>query len=960
MAIIQDQHQPSFVMWPLQNARTAYRPVYLPVILVVPHVRSANGLPVADSYVWDLSFLIEDAPGKARVAGYEYRGIYVPDFERFRVDVDAMSLARRKIDVTGQRFEDADGNEITYAEALVDPTSYMVYTTDMGDLTDKILFKPDADYYDLSIFTIVTNDLTPLGQYIFSWNASYYRRIITANGELYCIDTSIDRLARKAIVFDHPGVIHQEMLEKTPAFVFEKSYDEDEHAQFYRPFADALQDLFDESGFLETINHIDHIQAHHIPYLANLLGWDLPYFPGATDAMRRRVLRNARRLQALKGSRRAIKDLFDIFGYTIDIINIWYREDGLKFLAPDEDPDIGLSSETVCRAEPLILDYSTDGFGGLQIPFLYRPDGDITLEAWIVKTSSPLYAALVAASDDDLEGGACAIDVDGYQVSSLLHGLLPSGGVIGYSQVLLNQDVNGTSARKVGYGPLSEYSAEYNSYYNRIDLTFDRYLEFESDERLFVFATYQRTKIVVPDSMKDLRSNRFDIRILEKASGEEVNPSVLEFLLNFIHRLKAFHSLLRKIIFTVTLEDVYNVTDFCVGGDNVQAAGLDSGEYQVPPAIIPTTLSAEGCTEESLDRGFKDEDISYRNRVLAALEAEFQAWKALDGRFALTDEQRAHYQSLSSVEIPTEDGDTDGACSWTSRGQDRKYLDPDLDSDHEVDIRAPACDLTGSIDDYCYQGRVRDEIVTELSIPLTDIWRCKPCPLGMGYGFYYMHSTSVSEWCDLTGCVDLTDINNIRRSLLEGLLVRVLAFNGELRYTDKYVLDDTHTNVKDNIAIRRPSLQIEKDNLMIPGHRPASMGKLLTDFTHPTWTLRPWDDVLHVHCAEDAPANTVLDSEIVIDTNGDEQLSYDPNVPLVYYGNGLEPDIPSLGDHGIGSAGPLVTHKIWTTAPTSEFVELEGMVHTDTMSGFTGNAICIPSEIGKVFDSAVDSDGTVE
>ena len=71
MATLTDQHQPSFVLWPLQNNRTAYRPVYLPAILVVPHVRNASGLSVSGSEVRDLRFVIEEAPGKARVAGYE-------------------------------------------------------------------------------------------------------------------------------------------------------------------------------------------------------------------------------------------------------------------------------------------------------------------------------------------------------------------------------------------------------------------------------------------------------------------------------------------------------------------------------------------------------------------------------------------------------------------------------------------------------------------------------------------------------------------------------------------------------------------------------------------------------------------------------------------------------------------------------------------------------------------------
>lgn len=956
MAILSEQHQPSFVLWPLQNARTAYRPVYLPAILVVPHARDNTGRQIANSHVWNLTFMIEEAPGRARVAGYEYRGIFIPELERYRVDVTDAQLASRKINVEGQRFEDVYGDEIAYADAT--NQDFMVYTTENGDLTDRIQFTPGASYYDLSTIEIETGDLQPLGKYIISWNANYYRRVITSNGELFCIDTSIDRLSRKAIVFDHPGQVHQEFLEKTPAFVYDDFYDNDPHAQFYRPFADALQDLHDESGFLESINHIDSIQANHIPYLAHLVGWDLPYFPGATDAMRRRALRNARRLQALKGSKRAIRELFDIFGYSIDIINCWYREDGLEFVAPDEDPNIGLTSEIVCRAEPMLVDYATDGFGDITIPLLYRPEGNMTVEAWKVKTSSPLYDSLKSLADsyEDLEGGSCAVDPNGYQISSVLHGQLSGGSVIGYSQVLVNQDAGGLTSNTTGFGPLNEHGITYQGFQNTLTVGFDRYLQFESDERLFVFVTYEREKITVPTELTDYRSNRFDIRILERALGEEVNPSVLEFLLGFIIRLKAFHSLLRKIIFTVNLEDVYNVTDFCVGGENIQSAGTDAGEAQVPPAIVPTETTAVECNEESLERNFKEEDLDYRARVLAGLEEEFQAWKRLDGRFAISDEDRAKYQPMSSILFPTEYGDTNGNCDWTWRGQDRKLYDADFDPDHDVDVRAPACDLTGNVDDYCYQGRVQDELATELSIPLSETWRSKPCSLGMGNGFYYVYSSNIVDWCNATGCIDLTDISNIRRSMLEGLLVRVLAFGGQLRYTNKVALDDTHVDPKDNVAVRRPSLGIEKDNMMIPGHRTITMSNLLTDFTHPEWNLRPWDDILHVHCAEDAPADVTMDSEIIIDTNGDEQLWYESGVPLVYYGNGRVPDILSLSDHTWQGSDeePLITHKIFTTAPTSEYVELEGMVHTDTLTGFTGDAICLPSEVGKIYASAVD------
>src|SRR6185369_5177721 len=103
----------------------------------------------------------------------------------------------------------------------------------------------------------------------------------------------------------------------------------------------------------------------------------------------------------------------------------------------------------------------------------------------------------------------------------------------------------------------------------------------------FVFSTYKREKLIISDALKDLRSNRFDIKVLEKASGEEVNPQTLEFLIDYIFKLKPFHALLRKIAFTMTETDVYNVQDMCVGGDVLEREGTKIGELQVPPPIDP-------------------------------------------------------------------------------------------------------------------------------------------------------------------------------------------------------------------------------------------------------------------------------------------------------------------------------------------------------------------------------------
>ena len=44
------------------------------------------------------------------------------------------------------------------------------------------------------------------------------------------------------------------------------------------------------------------------------------------------------------------------------------------------------------------------------------------------------------------------------------------------------------------------------------------------------------------------------------------------------------------------------------------------------------------------------------------------------------------------------------------------------------------------------------------------------------------------------------------------------------------------------LAIQRPSLEIDKDNWFMPGHRHPYANALESDFTHPDWAAKPWDD----------------------------------------------------------------------------------------------------------------------
>ena len=282
MATAIDRHNPSFSLFPIQNARTAYQPVHLPVILVTPFRRTPEGDDIAGSNVFDVKFFIENAPGRARVAGFKNTGIVVPRLERFVVNISESQLLPYKVDLVGQVFIDQNtGAEKNFEDAIDGDEFYL--TIENGDVRDRLIFYADADYFDLSPITIETIQLKPLGQYNFVWQASYKSRSTSPDDEAICIVDS-DKLTKLSVAFNHPGDVHRAMVQNTPNIYFDKdkTLDQDEMVAFYRPFADVLQDIFDEHTFIESINWANDIPAQYIPYLSFIIGWDPPYLPALT------------------------------------------------------------------------------------------------------------------------------------------------------------------------------------------------------------------------------------------------------------------------------------------------------------------------------------------------------------------------------------------------------------------------------------------------------------------------------------------------------------------------------------------------------------------------------------------------------------------------------------------------------------------------------------------------------
>jgi hypothetical protein len=728
--------------------------------------------------------------------------------------------------------------------------------------------------------------------------------------------------------------------------------------------------------------------------------------------MRRAVLRNGRRLQQLKGSQRAIRELFELFGFAIDIINLWYKRDGTGFVGPGEstsDPAEEIEVQEICQTEVLVTDFAEDGFGNLEIPLLFRPKqtSDITVDAWLVEIGSEAeeqLQSLLGVIDTDPEGlmgSVCPATDTGFLVSQPLVDSV-TAPALGQSRILVTQRFGAIDEIRLGDAPLSVHGVKYNFDKNLFEISFDHFIQFRNRSRLYIFATYKRDKIVVPPSLTDLRSNRFDIQLLfDRATQEAPSSQLLDFLLDFIFRLKAFHSILRKIIFPLQVTDVYNVIDFCVGGRVSQAPGTDLGELQTPLAIIP--LEPGECNDDAFKRGFKDEDLSLRDEILDALKAEHAAWKALDGTRNIPPSVAPIVESLTRIS-PNASAEAvygdpginygiafygaDQQCEFTQHGQERVLAEFGgtngdqviKDFDHMVDDRPKLCDDTNNVNDNCFNGRVKQELELDRILLAKERVRCRPCEPMMGLGFYYFLPTFPNEIEQVQygealygrfeyGAeeIDTSTLENLGRGFLTDLIIRATANTNFIHYVGKTGLESDDVFTNDNAGIRRPSLEIDKDNMFFPGHRFVLMNKLEDDFVHSEYFFRPWDDLFDPNrCPETIPEDPYLygtapygsrtygdltisiddlDPQLILDTAGNLVLTFN-EIPYKVYGNGLVPDISSMGEHDARSF--LVTHKIFSTADEGhEAVSLD-----DTIEHTSLSTVCFADLYGPIFGSA--------
>ena len=617
---------------------------------------------------------------------------------------------------------------------------------------------------------------------------------------------------------------------------------------FYRPFTTALQDVFDEQDLLEIVNWIYETPAELLPYLSYQLGWDLPFFPKSLDRQRRAVLRKIVSLQQLKGSRQAVVTIFNLFGFDVLLSNLWWSLDGKKLIRPNEKLSLEYVGQEIkeylkIQFETVVASVSSDTpklpnqvvyyiydtnitekFLGYYSYPLFRPQkeasveeislvadgGDLNLYAFKVLKGSPADQTLktiTAEIHDDPTGfadkyintyGELYHAVDGSIVPVFLYNALNGQSVLGHSTVLIVGEEN-VQIRITGEGQSAPFKSTFVNQFNTFipqdytTLRYERaknklYFSFADaigiDEAVYVFAAYDKAAYDIPVELLNRRSNYFDLELFLSGTSEQVNPVTLNYAIDFLNKVKAFHSLLRTIRQRINLNEDYEVCDLKIGGDVTQRFDTDIGRLQVPPAILPNYPTGTGeCFDYSpKNLGYKEADINLRNIKLDRLEAEFTATESLDRiPFSATterilpnvpeDQNKAIYARYNQDRIFADsrfivDGtkklpdpntnqfigqplDRDKAFPGSDIKLDelKSYKQSSSNSDSSLLLKLNSQETSPGktiidfdyISDYKYKGRVDDVLSYVQNATIPEEYRSLMCGLRLGNGAYYTY-----------------------------------------------------------------------------------------------------------------------------------------------------------------------------------------------------------------------------
>lgn len=941
--------QPFWAFLPFINNRTAWKPVSFPAVLIIPFGSDSSGNPLSKSAPKDVTVSILDVVRRNKVAGHQYKDVFFPDRELYTLTISGVELSSKLLDLNDFVV---DGDYVTIINR--------------SGLSGKLPYIPDSLYYDFSDVLISVDNLA-IGRYQLSFRASVNHRVYDSSGGLVCIDDSKDDLIIINTDINHPGEVLNEMVNTTPSVWFSNgSLDKEPLIDLYKPLSDCLQNVFDEQILLSKINFISNAYPETIQALGQTIGWEIPYFPQSLDLLRKSVLRTTTSFQKGRGAFNSIHQLFDLFGYNILIRNLWFSPDNSELVEPKYD-----LFAPVQYVDKLVLDVGVGGlvapgFYSAKVPLICKPGqktrfdnftdvgSDVYVESYAVKVGSDADLAIrefLAGGDyDDLV--VTSNGVVNNDLNSRMIGL----DVYASHQVKINTVGNKELVYKTGSRDILFLDGiSVNKYDPSVTVQLSGHWN-DPDVAVYVFIVYKTQQVVIGDAdWADKRSNYFDIRVNSREDTLSPTSLVLDYALEFLYRIKAFHSLIRNIFLEYDSSEVYLVGDYCYGPGLSVSNDSDAGLQQVPPAIKPIDSDNKCDEQDARLLGYKDSDIQYRNRVTAGLIEEWESY--------LTYDNRSNAGGILGM-LPQVPNPSRSSALYNEFGQDAFIGSYDVlfiyglkapfvlanqstytktlflyeyDNGSEVaDNRSVSFRSVGylagddgyvgvedlnSRDPICFKGRVSDDLYLNYSLPHNDNFIISPCTIHLGSGSAF--TTPRRSIIVQGGAVNRSigsksgkpvisanqavsgidfDFNGLMKFDSVGIdPSRLIGDSDEvLHYWDRTTTVDSSWN---SVAVDIPDFNIQVTNLHFPGTRFISLGKLNGTVVNNSVKHRPWD-------FDDCESN--LNPVMVIGSDNNEYLVFD-DLNYSVSNNTGEPDLPHLGLPSISSLdNSSVVHAIYS------------------------------------------------
>lgn len=949
--------RPFWAFLPYINNRTAWRPIGFPAVLVIPFGATNLGTPAAQSSPINVTVSILDTVRRNRISGPFIGESYYPSHELFTINLDAIEIARRQIDINDFVINDD-----------------VITITNRKGVSGDIPYIQNSLYYDLSDIELDVENLAS-GRYQISYSASIYKRIYDSTGYLICINTNESDSIINFVDFVHPGEVIDEMKKTTPSIWFsDTKLSKDPLITLYKPLSDSIQNVYDEQTIISRINFVNNAYPEIIPHLGRILGWEIPYFPKSLDQLRKSVIRTTVDFQKNRNSYKGIVELFELFGFDILIRNLWFDTDNKTLLEPQYQGITGIDIVDETQFDVLNANLIAPGFYKNEIQLLKRPSiksefdnftslgSNTTIEAYAVKIGSQSHNAIEAYLTQHNLGIVPEIAETKFGfVNNDLMAFIHGTEIYASQSLYVDKNSNIISQTQTGIRKILNDDIKLYPIKPSINITLDGNWS-DPNIAIYIFAIYKTQNIIPIEELLDKRSNYFDIRLASAIDDSLPTNIILDYALDFLFRIKAFHSLLHRIFTTININDVYLVGDYCYGPGLSRKSDTNIGQQQVPPAIMPTNSSGDCIEQDATLLGYKESDIIYRNNMTTGLIEEWSIYTTYDTReyqysilFNMLPQYPNHNRSIGIYNEYGQDAfvnsynvmhtfsiETPGHYANQNIGLiDVEYFDYN-DTYFKINNRNtgfrhndilyhntqydPAPDLSVR-EPICFKGRVNDELSVNAHIPFDELYSSNSCTTTMGIGAFF--TTPRRSMIIKSGAV-----NRLNGSMSSTPII------SSFRATSGELFDDNWNNIHSNIALNPvriigncdvvlhywnrpesldaswnsaalqvPSLDIQKTDMHFPGTRFISMSDYNGDFISDVYELRPWDQNI---------CDKTLNPIINIGTDGNEYLTFD-HAPFRFSGNGVDSDLPKMGLPTFSTINQnQVVHSIY-----SEFADIE-------------------------------------